>query len=232
MRVEWRGGEGREGRGWRSLEEPGQHPPTLVLEECVWSSWSSWTRCSCQVLVQQRYRHQGPAPAAGRAGEGSACTRLDGHFRPCPTANCSGEAPREREARQLSPGRASWLLSMPPGPQSRCPCSPRPLPSAAQLLVRLTPSSSRVPLLLSPPGSAVISPTWELQALSPRTCTRGTDLPTSCGSHPPASHPPTPGASGRPLAPRRPHPPRSHLALRAPTIMTLPRGHPGGRVGA
>ncbi|XP_070371679.1 SCO-spondin isoform X2 [Equus asinus] len=60
------------------------------LEECVWSSWSSWTRCSCQVLVQQRYRHQGPAP--GRAREGPPCTRLDGHFRPCLISNCSEDS--------------------------------------------------------------------------------------------------------------------------------------------
>ncbi|XP_053409722.1 SCO-spondin-like [Nycticebus coucang] len=60
------------------------------LEECVWSSWSSWTRCSCQVLVQQRYRHQSPAP--GRAGTGTLCTRLDGHFRPCLTGNCSEDS--------------------------------------------------------------------------------------------------------------------------------------------
>ncbi|XP_037691794.1 SCO-spondin-like [Choloepus didactylus] len=60
------------------------------LEECMWSSWSSWTRCSCQVLVQQRYRHQGPAP--GQGGEGTPCTRLDGHFRPCLIGNCSGDS--------------------------------------------------------------------------------------------------------------------------------------------
>uniref|UniRef100_UPI004038E811 SCO-spondin-like n=1 Tax=Callospermophilus lateralis TaxID=76772 RepID=UPI004038E811 len=60
------------------------------LEECLWSGWSSWTRCSCQVLVQQRYRHQGPAP--GRIAEGPPCTRLDGHFRPCPTGNCSEDS--------------------------------------------------------------------------------------------------------------------------------------------
>ncbi|KAF7482827.1 hypothetical protein GHT09_005846 [Marmota monax] len=60
------------------------------LEECLWSGWSSWTHCSCQVLVQQRYRHQGPAP--GRMAEGPPCTRLDGHFRPCPTGSCSEDS--------------------------------------------------------------------------------------------------------------------------------------------
>nr|XP_045016023.1 SCO-spondin [Jaculus jaculus] len=60
------------------------------LEDCVWSSWSGWTRCSCQVLVQQRYRHQRPAP--GRAGAAAPCTRLDGHFRPCPISNCSEDS--------------------------------------------------------------------------------------------------------------------------------------------
>ncbi|XP_004594559.2 SCO-spondin [Ochotona princeps] len=60
------------------------------LEECVWSSWSSWTRCSCQVPVQQRYRHQSPTP--GGAGAGTPCTRLDGHFRPCVTSNCSEDS--------------------------------------------------------------------------------------------------------------------------------------------
>ncbi|XP_048069099.1 SCO-spondin [Ursus arctos] len=66
--------------------------PGPCPEECVWSSWSSWTRCSCQVLVQQRYRHQHPAPGAVGAGAGSPCTRLDGHFRPCPVANCSEDS--------------------------------------------------------------------------------------------------------------------------------------------
>ncbi|XP_042533232.1 SCO-spondin-like [Dipodomys spectabilis] len=61
--------------------------PGPCREDCVWSSWSSWTRCSCQVLVQQRYRHQRPVPSL--AGEGAPCTRLDGHFRPCPISNCS-----------------------------------------------------------------------------------------------------------------------------------------------
>ncbi|XP_008583107.1 PREDICTED: SCO-spondin, partial [Galeopterus variegatus] len=64
--------------------------PGPCPEQCVWSSWSSWTRCSCQVLVQQRYRHQGPAP--GGAGEGPPCTRLDGHFRPCLLRNCSEDS--------------------------------------------------------------------------------------------------------------------------------------------
>ncbi|XP_039109837.1 SCO-spondin-like [Hyaena hyaena] len=64
--------------------------PGPCLEECVWSSWSSWTRCSCRVLVQQRYRHQGAAP--GGAGAGPPCTRLDGHFRPCPIGNCSEDS--------------------------------------------------------------------------------------------------------------------------------------------
>ncbi|CAK7295104.1 SSPO [Vulpes lagopus] len=64
--------------------------PGPCLEECVWSSWSSWTPCSCQVPVQQRYRHQGPAP--GGAGERPPCTRLDGHFRPCPVSNCSEDS--------------------------------------------------------------------------------------------------------------------------------------------
>ncbi|XP_005404818.1 PREDICTED: SCO-spondin [Chinchilla lanigera] len=64
--------------------------PGPCSEECVWSGWSSWTRCSCQVPVQQRYRHQGPAP--GRAAEGPPCTRLDGHFRPCPIGNCSEDS--------------------------------------------------------------------------------------------------------------------------------------------
>uniref|UniRef100_H0VSR4 SCO-spondin n=1 Tax=Cavia porcellus TaxID=10141 RepID=H0VSR4_CAVPO len=64
--------------------------PGPCLEECVWSSWSSWTRCSCQVPVQQRYRHQGPA--SGRATEGPLCTRLDGHFRPCSIGNCSEDS--------------------------------------------------------------------------------------------------------------------------------------------
>ncbi|XP_069932953.1 SCO-spondin [Oryctolagus cuniculus] len=60
------------------------------LEQCMWSSWSSWTRCSCQVLVQQRYRHQ--SPTSGDAGAGATCTRLDGHFRPCLTSNCSEDS--------------------------------------------------------------------------------------------------------------------------------------------
>ncbi|KAI4585199.1 hypothetical protein MJG53_006733 [Ovis ammon polii x Ovis aries] len=60
------------------------------LEECVWSSWSGWTRCSCEVLVQQRYRHQRPAPRG--AGAGPPCTRLDGHFRPCLIGNCSEDS--------------------------------------------------------------------------------------------------------------------------------------------
>ncbi|KAF5918971.1 hypothetical protein HPG69_016344 [Diceros bicornis minor] len=64
--------------------------PGPCLEECVWSSWSSWTPCSCQVPVQQRYRHQGPAPE--RAQEGPPCTRLDGHFRPCLISNCSEDS--------------------------------------------------------------------------------------------------------------------------------------------
>ncbi|XP_004430689.1 PREDICTED: SCO-spondin [Ceratotherium simum simum] len=64
--------------------------PGPCLEECVWSSWSSWTPCSCQVPVQQRYRHQGPAPE--RAQEGHPCTRLDGHFRPCLISNCSEDS--------------------------------------------------------------------------------------------------------------------------------------------
>lgn len=64
--------------------------PCPSLEDCMWSDWSSWTHCSCKVLVQQRYRHQGPAP--GRAEGGAPCTRLDGHFRPCTIGNCSGKA--------------------------------------------------------------------------------------------------------------------------------------------
>ncbi|XP_074051346.1 SCO-spondin-like [Macrotis lagotis] len=58
-------------------------------EECVWTSWSSWTVCSCHVLVQQRYRHQGPG-TRGTSQE-TPCTRLDGHFRPCHPRNCSEE---------------------------------------------------------------------------------------------------------------------------------------------
>ncbi|GAB5568912.1 otogelin-like protein [Prionailurus iriomotensis] len=61
-------------------------------QECVWNSWSSWTRCSCRVLVQQRYRHQGPAPGGAGTGAGPPCTRLDGHFRPCPLGNCSEDS--------------------------------------------------------------------------------------------------------------------------------------------
>jgi len=88
-------GEGGWERGWGAQRGPWLSPgPTWSLEECVWSSWSSWTRCSCEVLVQQRYRHQRPAP--GGAGAGPPCTRLDGHFRPCLTGNCSGEAPGAR----------------------------------------------------------------------------------------------------------------------------------------
>ncbi|XP_078198084.1 SCO-spondin isoform X14 [Callithrix jacchus] len=64
--------------------------PGPCPEVCVWSSWSSWTRCSCQVLVQQRYRHQGPASQGARAG--APCTRLDGHLRPCPIGNCSEDS--------------------------------------------------------------------------------------------------------------------------------------------
>uniref|UniRef100_A0A8D2ECW6 SCO-spondin n=1 Tax=Theropithecus gelada TaxID=9565 RepID=A0A8D2ECW6_THEGE len=64
--------------------------PGPCPEECVWSSWSSWTRCSCRVLVQQRYRHQGPASQGARAG--APCTRLDGHFRPCLIGNCSEDS--------------------------------------------------------------------------------------------------------------------------------------------
>ncbi|KAG8508993.1 LOW QUALITY PROTEIN: SCO-spondin, partial [Galemys pyrenaicus] len=71
-------------QGW-ALPTP--RPVRLEPLECVWSSWSSWTPCSCQVRVQQRYRHQGPA--AGGAGVGPLCTRLDGHFRPCVIGNCS-----------------------------------------------------------------------------------------------------------------------------------------------
>ncbi|XP_017177065.1 SCO-spondin isoform X4 [Mus musculus] len=59
-------------------------------DDCTWGDWSSWTRCSCKVLVQQRYRHQVPAP--GQAGEGTPCTRLDGHFRPCTIGNCSEDS--------------------------------------------------------------------------------------------------------------------------------------------
>ncbi|KAH0520309.1 SCO-spondin [Microtus ochrogaster] len=59
-------------------------------EECIWSDWSSWTRCSCKVPVQQRYRHQGPAP--GRTVGGAPCTRLEGHFRPCTIGNCSEDS--------------------------------------------------------------------------------------------------------------------------------------------
>ncbi|XP_045352374.1 SCO-spondin-like [Leopardus geoffroyi] len=66
--------------------------PGPCLEECVWSGWSSWTRCSCRVLVQQRYRHQGPAPGGAGTGAGPPCTRLDGHFRPCPLGNCSEDS--------------------------------------------------------------------------------------------------------------------------------------------
>ncbi|XP_068828902.1 LOW QUALITY PROTEIN: SCO-spondin-like [Capricornis sumatraensis] len=62
------------------------------LEECVWSSWSGWTRCSCEVLVQQRYRHQRPAPGGAGAEAGPPCTRLDGHFRPCLIGNCSEDS--------------------------------------------------------------------------------------------------------------------------------------------
>ncbi|XP_008064182.1 SCO-spondin [Carlito syrichta] len=64
--------------------------PGPCLEECVWSSWSRWTRCSCQVPVQQRYRHQGPASRRARAA--SSCTRLDGHFRPCTINNCAEDS--------------------------------------------------------------------------------------------------------------------------------------------
>ncbi|KAL6074770.1 hypothetical protein STEG23_019076, partial [Scotinomys teguina] len=64
--------------------------PGPCQEDCIWSDWSSWTRCSCKVLVQQRYRHQGPAP--GRAVGDTPCTRLDGHFRPCTIGNCSEDS--------------------------------------------------------------------------------------------------------------------------------------------
>ncbi|XP_055461492.1 SCO-spondin [Psammomys obesus] len=64
--------------------------PGPCQEDCMWSDWSRWTRCSCKVLVQQRYRHQVPAP--GRPGEGAPCTRLDGHFRPCAIGNCSEDS--------------------------------------------------------------------------------------------------------------------------------------------
>lgn len=70
----------------------------------MWSDWSSWTRCSCKVLVQQRYRHQ--VPTSGQAGEGTPCTRLDGHFRPCAISNCSGKA-QEGEVKELSGKRVS-----------------------------------------------------------------------------------------------------------------------------
>ncbi|KAM9651443.1 SCO-spondin-like [Trichechus inunguis] len=63
--------------------------PQPCPEACVWSSWSSWTRCSCRVPIQQRSRHQVPAPGGG---EGTPCTRLDGHFRPCPPSNCSEDS--------------------------------------------------------------------------------------------------------------------------------------------
>ncbi|XP_068939311.1 SCO-spondin-like [Petaurus breviceps papuanus] len=64
--------------------------PGPCPEECMWTSWSSWTVCSCQVLVQQRYRHQGPG-SRGTSQE-TPCTRLDGHFRPCHPRNCSEES--------------------------------------------------------------------------------------------------------------------------------------------
>ncbi|GAB1290783.1 SCO-spondin [Apodemus speciosus] len=64
--------------------------PGPCQEDCMWSDWSGWTRCSCKVLVQQRYRHQVAAP--GRAGEATPCTRLDGHFRPCAIGNCSEDS--------------------------------------------------------------------------------------------------------------------------------------------
>lgn len=64
--------------------------PGPCQEDCMWSDWSSWTRCSCKILVQQRYRHQVPAP--GQAGEGTLCTGLDGHFRPCAIGNCSEDS--------------------------------------------------------------------------------------------------------------------------------------------
>ncbi|XP_006887346.1 PREDICTED: SCO-spondin [Elephantulus edwardii] len=58
-------------------------------EACIWSSWSSWTRCSCRVPVQQRYRHQEPAPGAL---EDVPCTQLNSHFRPCPLSTCSEDS--------------------------------------------------------------------------------------------------------------------------------------------
>ncbi|KAM8818088.1 LOW QUALITY PROTEIN: SCO-spondin-like [Rhynchonycteris naso] len=56
----------------------------------LWSCWSSWTQCSCQVLVQQLNRHQRPAPEG--VGEGLPCMRLNGYFRPCLVSNCSEES--------------------------------------------------------------------------------------------------------------------------------------------
>ena len=123
-------GEGWWERGWGARRGRWLSPgPPRSLEECLWSSWSGWTRCSCQVLVQQRYRHQRPAP--GGAGAGAPCTRLDGHFRPCLSGNCSGEAPgaRSRGAKPWQgPRGPQWALPAPlrvilgcPGPQRACP---------------------------------------------------------------------------------------------------------------
>ncbi|KAM6201811.1 SCO-spondin-like [Rhynchocyon petersi] len=63
--------------------------PGPCPEACIWSSWSTWTRCSCHVRVQQRYRHQRPV---SEAEEGTPCTQLNGHFRPCPLNNCSEDS--------------------------------------------------------------------------------------------------------------------------------------------
>lgn len=141
--------------------------PAWSLEECV---WSIWTRCSCQVLVQQRYRHQGPAPG------GPPRTRLDGHFRPCLVSSCSVR-PQEQEARELnadrdlpgSPlGRPAPLRAMlnVPRTSDRLPAPALSPPSAAQLPLTLpsaAPSSQRL-LPGPPPPSHHSSPTWQPQA--------------------------------------------------------------------
>ncbi|XP_011385501.1 SCO-spondin-like, partial [Pteropus vampyrus] len=132
--------------------------PGPCLEECVWSSWSSWTRCSCQVLVQQRYRHQRPVP--GGAGEGALCTRLDGHFRPCLIGNCSDAPGTERGVGAPLHLCSSVSLDHLPGP--------RP-PTA--------PSSTQSPGSPGPkPGEDSCTPPFEFQAC-------GSPCASLCATH-------------------------------------------------
>lgn len=123
-----------------ALEAASLHP-CPSLEECMWSDWSSWTRCSCKVPVQQRYRHQGPAP--GQTVGGAPCTRLDGHFRPCTIGNCSGKAQGSGKVKELNGGGGRYPHIDPPPtrPQCKCPGFALTLALGTQLLLSVLPTS-------------------------------------------------------------------------------------------